>query len=294
MLFRSDFVAESSELLEGLDHELAEALAAGDAAPLHRIFRAVHTVKGAAGFLGLLNVKNYSHRVEDVLDRLRSGQLTLTVRLKSELTACIDLIAKQVERSATTPPTADLLPQETESLRRLSDAAASVPSEAPDESAVLAEAALQLEMFDAENPHAWLGEMRRLLAPWLKLPAPDDDGDWLSKARSRRVAVDGQDLTALAAPCLDFFEKARPAPPTDEVVAPFLAAAEALAVAFQSAGAAPSAELVRAAAEECRFIHESPVDLDALLLSTIEEKFQQAVEPHWTAAAPAQIGRAHV
>ena len=40
-----------------------------------RFFRAIHSVKGAAGFLGLTQINNVSHRLENVLGKVRDHQL---------------------------------------------------------------------------------------------------------------------------------------------------------------------------------------------------------------------------
>ena len=77
----------SSELLqafasESADHlrETETALLAleqkpGDAEALNHLFRAVHSIKGTADFVGLAQLKTLSHRLENVLELARAGQL---------------------------------------------------------------------------------------------------------------------------------------------------------------------------------------------------------------------------
>ncbi|MFZ4646556.1 MAG: Hpt domain-containing protein, partial [Gemmataceae bacterium] len=38
------------------------------------LFRALHSIKGSAGFLGLRNVELVAHAAETLLDRVRKGQ----------------------------------------------------------------------------------------------------------------------------------------------------------------------------------------------------------------------------
>jgi two-component system, chemotaxis family, sensor kinase CheA len=56
------------------------------------MFRAMHTVKGAAGFLALSGTEELAHAAEDVLGRMRDGALSLTPGLASLLLAACDAI----------------------------------------------------------------------------------------------------------------------------------------------------------------------------------------------------------
>jgi two-component system chemotaxis sensor kinase CheA len=57
---------------------------------INPIFRAVHTIKGNAGFLGLQNLEALCHRAEAVLDRARSGKLSLSSDAVTVLLSAID------------------------------------------------------------------------------------------------------------------------------------------------------------------------------------------------------------
>ncbi len=69
------FVAEALEHLGTIEASvlLLEA-APGDAKILNDIFRPFHTVKGNAGALGVTRVQELAHKVENLLDRCRSGK----------------------------------------------------------------------------------------------------------------------------------------------------------------------------------------------------------------------------
>jgi len=86
-----EFLTESEELLQGADQDLVrlEALP-DDEELLNRVFRALHTIKGTAGFLGLDPVVQLGHRAEDVLSNLRRGQLKLTQPIMDALLAARD------------------------------------------------------------------------------------------------------------------------------------------------------------------------------------------------------------
>ena len=63
---------------------------------LNRIFRAMHTIKGTAGFLGLEAVVKLSHRSEDVLNGLRRGDLKVSRRVMDVLLSARDQLGKML------------------------------------------------------------------------------------------------------------------------------------------------------------------------------------------------------
>lgn len=85
------FKEESAEGLQMLEAVLLEfERTPHDLECVHAIFRVVHNIKGAADFVGLAQIKTLSHRLEDLLDLLRSG--------RHETTAVIsDLVFRSVD-----------------------------------------------------------------------------------------------------------------------------------------------------------------------------------------------------
>jgi two-component system, chemotaxis family, sensor kinase CheA len=74
-----DFLLEASELLAGVDNQLVDLeKRPGDKHLLNEIFRNFHTIKGGAGFLAANELVNLCHRTENLFDKLRNAQLTLT------------------------------------------------------------------------------------------------------------------------------------------------------------------------------------------------------------------------
>ncbi len=71
------FVVETQEILENLDQDLIQLEdQPEDPDLINRIFRAVHTIKGTSGFLSFEQMSTLAHRFEDVLNKMRKGQLT--------------------------------------------------------------------------------------------------------------------------------------------------------------------------------------------------------------------------
>jgi len=95
---RATFFAECEDLLDQLS-EGTQALEAGTAEDetVHAIFRAVHSIKGAAGAFGLNNLVTFAHSFETVLDRLRSGALVLDTDAMHTILRSGDMLADLVE-----------------------------------------------------------------------------------------------------------------------------------------------------------------------------------------------------
>lgn len=87
------FLAETTELLEKLDDDLvALEKSSEDAELLNRIFRSIHTVKGASSFLGFDLLVKVTHKTEDVLNRLRKGELQVTPEIMDVILEATDLV----------------------------------------------------------------------------------------------------------------------------------------------------------------------------------------------------------
>lgn len=109
-----EFATESREHLAQVETDLL-SLENGDAEPdaIHRVFRAAHSVKGAAGFLDLNKINDLAHVVENVLDLLRNEKLETSPDLISLLLESNDRLREMVEdvHNSETMEIADLLPR---------------------------------------------------------------------------------------------------------------------------------------------------------------------------------------
>ncbi len=76
-----EFAVESQEHLSDIENQLLTLESQGDhmdVALVNTVFRAIHSIKGAAGFMGLETLGGLAHRAEEVLNRLRSKELRPT------------------------------------------------------------------------------------------------------------------------------------------------------------------------------------------------------------------------
>ncbi|MDH5543271.1 MAG: hybrid sensor histidine kinase/response regulator [Nitrospinota bacterium] len=89
----ADFVTETREIIEGLDNDLIELENSPDSMDLiNKVFRCVHTIKGAAGFLGFTKIVDIVHNAENVLNKCRQGELKMTPTINDAVFKASDAI----------------------------------------------------------------------------------------------------------------------------------------------------------------------------------------------------------
>jgi len=75
----ADFIAESREHIDNAEPLLLELEEdPANSEHLNTIFRACHTIKGVAGFIGFDEIKSLAHSMENMLDMARKNELVLT------------------------------------------------------------------------------------------------------------------------------------------------------------------------------------------------------------------------
>ena len=92
-----DFLVESYENLDRLDRELIGLERnPHDRDALSSVFRTIHTIKGTCGFLGFNKLEKVAHVGENLLTRLRDGQLTLNQELTTALLGMVDAVRQML------------------------------------------------------------------------------------------------------------------------------------------------------------------------------------------------------
>ena len=93
-----DFLVESFELVEKLDEDLVELESnPEDLELLNGIFRVAHTVKGASSFLNFDVLTHLTHHMENVLNKARHGELTITPDVMDVILESVDLMKALLE-----------------------------------------------------------------------------------------------------------------------------------------------------------------------------------------------------
>ena len=88
-----EFLIETKELLEKLENDFVELESnPADSDLINDIFRSVHTIKGGAGMMGDEKLQRVAHRMEDILNKLRKGESTITSDITDPLLAGLDVL----------------------------------------------------------------------------------------------------------------------------------------------------------------------------------------------------------
>ncbi|MCA9107644.1 MAG: chemotaxis protein CheA, partial [Planctomycetales bacterium] len=94
------FVVESLEHLADVENQLLTIEGGGEAIDIdlvNTVFRAVHSVKGAAGFLGLQTINRLAHSLENVLNQVRNQELVPTSERIDVMLRAADLLRQLLE-----------------------------------------------------------------------------------------------------------------------------------------------------------------------------------------------------
>lgn len=98
---RADFLTEAGELVERLGEQLVDLeRSPDDRELLNAVFRAFHTVKGGAGFLGLKAMVDLCHVAEEVFGVVRAGTRKLDANLMDATMQSVDQIQSMLAEVA--------------------------------------------------------------------------------------------------------------------------------------------------------------------------------------------------
>jgi two-component system chemotaxis sensor kinase CheA len=137
-----EFVSEAEEILERMRLDLADLTdvrAAGtevDPDLVNRLFRSAHSLKGLAGLFGFEPVHELAHHLEDVLDGLRLGRVSLgsdAVEVIERTTALFASLLHSVGDAEAVAASSDTVAELLERIERVRSA----PAAGPDELAAL-------------------------------------------------------------------------------------------------------------------------------------------------------------
>lgn len=87
------FLDEADEMLQVMETDILKLETEGDDPEyLQEIFRAAHTLKGSSATLGHKQMAELTHSMENVLDKLRKGKLSVSTAVVDTLFACLDVL----------------------------------------------------------------------------------------------------------------------------------------------------------------------------------------------------------
>ena len=166
----AEFRTETNEALDVTDVELVKLEQEPDNPDiLGNIFRLVHTIKGTSGFLGLPRLETVAHAGEDVLGKIRDGEIEVSPDVITLVLEALDRIKEIVQGlgELETEPEGD----DTEIVARLREMAANADA-ASAAAAPAGPAAAEAAKSDFEDIKA--NELDELEAAFNAAPGPAD------------------------------------------------------------------------------------------------------------------------
>jgi len=99
--FKQTFLEESDEGLDVLESGLL-SLDSGtaDDEVIHAVFRAAHSIKGGAGTFGLMEIADFTHIMETLLDEMRDGRREIRQNDINVLLKSVDVLREMLEAAA--------------------------------------------------------------------------------------------------------------------------------------------------------------------------------------------------
>ena len=94
-----EFVTESRDHLSLVESQLLQIESNGanfDAELVNEVFRGIHSIKGAAGFLGLVTVNKLGHSLENVLGLIRTRESSPTTSMVEAMLKAADTLSQLV------------------------------------------------------------------------------------------------------------------------------------------------------------------------------------------------------
>lgn len=97
-----EFISESKELLEPIENDLMifeKQIDNPDEKLLNKIFRAIHTIKGASSFFGMTNINKLTHTMETLLSSFRKQEIKPESRYIDVLLEASDLLHTMLDNA---------------------------------------------------------------------------------------------------------------------------------------------------------------------------------------------------
>ncbi|MBI5562696.1 MAG: chemotaxis protein CheA [Deltaproteobacteria bacterium] len=119
---RQTFITEARELLQEFENSLlALEKNPADEDTVNTLFRAAHTIKGSSGIVGIDAVEKFTHFVENLLSKVRDGEMAVNNAMIELLLECRDHIAGLVELAAASAsaPDANVIDKDAALVERL-------------------------------------------------------------------------------------------------------------------------------------------------------------------------------
>jgi len=292
------FIDESLDALRELSVQLSEYRQDPSVAdPINCVFRAIHSIKGNAGFFGLTAIKKFSHSLENTLDDIRNGRLSLTEDLERAFVDGFDFLDEMLQRVLEGAVDEELGPREAELLERVAKLAAECDSGSSEEERLLADAlalAEEIHKSGYQQSAEWVRRIKLLVpSAETEADAPDEESGVAEQKIGPahfigvKITIDQKDATPWLDDLLKIFPAVENKEYNDEIGQAFLDAAEDFAAWAEPAGHTSLAAALISARTDLKMIIDSPFDIDQNLLSIVWDHIHPELMPHLPAEVKA-------
>lgn len=93
------FIEESAEHLADIENDflaIEEGGADVDEDLINKVYRAAHSIKGGAGFMGLTNIQNLTHEMENILGKIRNHEMVPNGEIINHLLKAADTLREMI------------------------------------------------------------------------------------------------------------------------------------------------------------------------------------------------------
>jgi two-component system chemotaxis sensor kinase CheA len=101
------FFEESFEGISAMESGLLSLEAVSDREQINTIFRAAHSIKGGAGTFGFMEISEFTHSVEALLDEMRNGGRGINAEIVQVLLQSVDVMRDMLSRAQSEQPIAN-------------------------------------------------------------------------------------------------------------------------------------------------------------------------------------------
>jgi two-component system chemotaxis sensor kinase CheA len=100
------FFEESAEGINAMESGLLSLEAGADREQINTIFRAAHSIKGGAGTFGFMEISEFTHSVETLLDQMRNGGRGISSEVVQVLLQSVDVMRDMLDLAQAEKPIA--------------------------------------------------------------------------------------------------------------------------------------------------------------------------------------------
>ncbi|MEO2049702.1 MAG: Hpt domain-containing protein [Pirellulales bacterium] len=272
------FIYESIDLLRDLPDQLETYCSnPADGGPLDGVFRSVHTIMGNAGFFGLVQIKKFSHSLENTLDEIRKQTIALDESLTRVLVDGFDLLDAMLDEVQEGALADELAAPQQELLDRIEELTKDSRSGDPLEQVLLLLSELNEEIAsaDVEFSATWSARIHQIQSELTGEDSPQEDaspapGDPQDSSENltpeqwidTKFQCQGHDITSQVRPLLEWFLTVDKGGYSKSMGQTFLDLLHVLIDGAKENGDSPLQEGLSATFQNGRMIFQSSMDFD--------------------------------